>query len=208
MSSRQSPVASAPGREPGNIGKRGLEHETGTVARGSRLEALDAVRRAVEPRLSRHPGIDGGDGTVAGRIEEDRGGVGGVLHQPTPMQPAAGEATGGHPPAADAEIETGPPLRTRSQPPMRNNGSETGGSIVERKLEATKEQHADATDDHGHRPRRGGATAIGAIILLVIAPAPTAGRHASFGTIGGQWGLRPVEPGSSASCGTPPEMGR
>ena len=93
------------GPEPGNIREGRLEHQIGTVAGGSCLEAFDPVRRTVEPDVPRCPGIDGGGGAVAGRIEDDRGRGGGVLHQPTPVQPAAGEATGGDPPATDAEVE-------------------------------------------------------------------------------------------------------
>jgi hypothetical protein len=75
------------------------------VTGGSHLEALDPVRRTVEPDVPRRPRIDDSDGTIGGRIADDHGGIGGVLHQPAPVQPAAGEATGGHPPAADAELE-------------------------------------------------------------------------------------------------------
>ena len=106
MASRQSPVARTSDRS------RAISGRAGSSTRPAQWPAAVrawrpsmAVRRAVEPDVPRRPGINGGDGAVAGRIEDDRGGGGGVLHQPTPVQPAAGKATGGHPPATDAEVE-------------------------------------------------------------------------------------------------------
>ena len=106
MASRQSPVARTPGRSRATSGKAGSSTRPAQWPAAVRAwRPSMPVRRAVEPHVPRRPGINGGDGAVAGRIEDDRGGGGGVLHQPTPVQPAAGKATGGHPAATDAEVE-------------------------------------------------------------------------------------------------------
>jgi hypothetical protein len=64
-------------------------------------------------------------------VADDHRGVGGVLDQPAPVQPADGRPAGRHRTAVDADVEGAAGPAHQVAAPMTNNDSEAGSSMTD-----------------------------------------------------------------------------
>src|SRR5215218_2971434 len=119
-----------PRPEVGDVQGRG-QLEAGAVTAVASPEGRDPARSRIELDVAGCLGIDGGHRAVVSLVADDHRGVGGVLDQPAPVQPADGQPAGRDRTAADADVEGAAGPAHQVAAPMTNNDSAAGSSMTD-----------------------------------------------------------------------------